>query len=255
MIIDAHTHISDTDYGNIDIYEKESSVAGIDKSILFPGGSIDVRKMTRYITMKDAPPKVPFNNKLIGDIVKRNPDKYRAFMGINPKALNTKDTLDILEKGVKEEGFVGLKLSPTSHQLSFFDATVQELFKLCGELGIPVYAHTGFGAGISTDDFAACAKDFPETNFILGHMGFGPADIDAVMHVKALDNLFIETSGGSSIIIKQAFKILGDNKMIFGSEYPMHSIKSELTKVEELEIYGNLDNILYKNIQNLVKLS
>lgn len=254
MIIDAHTHISDSDYGNIDIYEKESAVAGIDKSILFPGGSIDVRKMTRYITMKEAPPKIPVNNELILDIVKRNPNKYKAFIGINPKELNRNDTLDVFEKGINQDGFVGLKLSPTSHQFSFSDTTVQELVKMAGEFGIPVYSHTGFSPGVTTDDFAMCAKAFPKTNFILGHMGFGSADIDAVMYAKKLDNLFIETSGGSSIIIKQAFEILGDEKIIFGSEFPMHSISSEVVKIKELEAYGDLDNVLFKNIKNLVSI-
>lgn len=253
MIIDAHTHISDSDYGNFELYQQESDKAGIDKSILFPGGSIDVRKMSRYISMKEMPPKAPVNNKLILELVKKYPKKYKAFMGINPTEKSKAEILNEFEKGIKEDGFVGLKLSPTSYGFAFNHEVVQELINLCGIFNIPVYAHTVFSKGATTDDYAACAKAFPNTNFIIGHMGFGTADIDAVMHAKNIDNIFLETSGGSSIIIKQALKIVGDEKIIFGSEFPMHSIKSELIKIQELD-QCDLNRILYQNIQKLVNI-
>jgi len=254
MIIDAHTHISDSEYGNIEIYEKESKAAGIDKSILFPGGSIDVRKMSRYILMKEVPPKIPVNNDLIYRLIEANPNKYKAFVGINPLEKELQETLDEFENYIKNKGFVGLKLSPTSHRFSFFDKNVQALMDLAGDLEVPVYAHTSMGEGISTDSYAECAKMHPKTNFIIGHMGFGASDIDALYHAKDNENLYLETSGGSSIIIKQAFNIVGDEKLIFGSEYPLHSIKSEKVKIEELDQYGDLDNVFYKNIVRLLKL-
>lgn len=253
MIIDAHTHISDSNYGNIDIYRKESEKAGIAKSILFPGGSIDVRRMSRYITMKEEPPKIPVNNDLIYKLVQNYPNQYVAFVGINPLEANENNTLKEFENYIKNKKFVGLKLSPTSHRFSFFDKNVQALMKYAGELDIPVYSHIGMGNGVSIDDYAKCASLYPNTNFIIGHMGFGSADIDAVMYAKKYDNLFLETSGGSSIIIKQALRIVGDDKLIFGSEFPLHSIKSELIKIQELSDDCDIDKILYKNIQMLVK--
>lgn len=251
MIIDAHAHISDTDYGSLKIYEEEAAKINADKAILFPGGSIDVRKMTRYIAMKETPENVPVNNDLLKEIMSTQSNKYRAFWGINPKLTTVQEALDDFEDAVKKYGFAGLKLSPTSHQFSFTNKIIQELMNFAGELGVPVYSHTVFAPGASTDKFAFCAKTFPKTNFIIGHMGFGPADIDAVEYAKENDNLYMETSGGSYSIIKTALERLGDEKVIFGSEFPLQSIKSEYEKIMQVDSRYNLENVFANNIVRL----
>jgi uncharacterized protein len=53
LIIDAHTHLSDTDYGNTETYLELIKEAGIDQGVAVPGAMLDVRKMTDYITKND----------------------------------------------------------------------------------------------------------------------------------------------------------------------------------------------------------
>ena len=50
MIVDAHAHILNEDYGDVKKILEEYKRAGIDKGILVPGGMMDVRIMTKYIT-------------------------------------------------------------------------------------------------------------------------------------------------------------------------------------------------------------
>lgn len=43
MIVDAHAHILNEDYGDVKKILEEYKRAGIDKGILVPGGMMDVR--------------------------------------------------------------------------------------------------------------------------------------------------------------------------------------------------------------------
>ena len=46
MIIDAHAHLSSTDYGSAQTYLKQLEQAGIDRGVAVPGAMLDVSKMT-----------------------------------------------------------------------------------------------------------------------------------------------------------------------------------------------------------------
>jgi hypothetical protein len=85
-------------------------------------------------------------------------------------------------------------------------------------------------------------------------MGFGPADIEAVQYAKECDNLFLETSQGSQIILEEAIKVLGSTKLIFGSEFPMYSPGVSLESIKALELNSDeFNNICCKNILNLIR--
>lgn len=251
MIIDGHAHISNSEYGDVKALLEQYKDAKIDQGVLVPGGMLDVRKMTRYITGEEKPVTMDVPNHLVEEAMKQHPGKFFGFYCVDPHQG---------ERGVEEfanavgRGFSGLKLAPIVHSFSYTSNTVLELVKLSGDLGIPVYLQSQFTAAASTKKIGYLAKTFPKTNFIIAHMGFGPADVDAIQYAKENDNLFLETSQGSNLIIQQAMDELGSTKLIFGSEFPLYHPLSEVTKIHVLKCSGNdRDNIFCKNILNLVK--
>lgn len=250
MIIDAHAHIVNNDIGNSEVLLKQYKCAGIDKGVLVPGGMLDVRKMTKYIN-GEIQPKVDFiPNNLVEEAFTKFPDKFYGFYNVNPH--QGKETLIELENAVKR-GFVGLKLAPMVHQFSLSSKTVYELADLCGDLNIPFYSHVVFSAAASTNKMYKLAKDFPKTKFILGHMGFGPSDTDAVKYAKECDNLYLETSQGSYVILKEAYNVLGSSKLIFGTEFPMYHPKVSLESIFTLGCGdSDMENIYCNNILNLI---
>ena len=167
MIIDAHAHLSETSYGNIDIYLSQLREAGIKQGVIVPGGMLDVRKMTDYITGRAKVENPVPNNQYVANICSNAKGKFAGFICLNP---HEPDALSNLEHGFKQ-GFRGLKLSPMSHEFSFASKAVADLAACCGEYGFPVYSHVVFSPGASTARFVALARQFPKTNFILGHMG------------------------------------------------------------------------------------
>ncbi|MCH8828120.1 MAG: amidohydrolase family protein, partial [Planctomycetes bacterium] len=107
--------------------------------------------------------------------------------------------------------------------------------------------------GMRTPDFTDYARRNPGTNFILGHMGFGPFDADAIEFAAELDNLYLETSLGNYLALRDALEKLGPTKLIFGSEFPLSHPRAELEKILLLDAAAH-DAILKTNILRLLQL-
>ncbi|WP_226527377.1 amidohydrolase family protein [Metabacillus niabensis] len=250
MIIDAHTHLSNTEYGNTETYLKLMKEAGIDEAVAVPGAMLDVRKMTEYITGRSKPDNPVPDNLYVEKASKAN-QQIHGFICLNP---HDKDVLSQLERG-KTQGFKGLKLSPLSHQFSFASKGVTGLAELCGNYGFPVYSHVVYSPGASTAKFVQLAKQFPKTNFIIGHMGFGPADQEALNAAAVMQNFYLETSTGNYLHIQESVKKIGSSKVIFGSEYPLSHPGIELEKVLKLNINDReREEILSQNIKHLLQM-
>lgn len=251
MIIDAHAHISPSDYGHVDLYLEQLKEAGIQGGVVVPGGTVDVRRMSDYISGRARPENTVPNNDYVATACNAHQPVLTGYAMIDP---HEKNAVSQLEKYLSS-GFRGLKLSPMTHQFSFASKSVAELAACCGDYGFPVYAHVVYNPGAATARYVALARQFPRTNFILGHMGFGPADQEGLAAATELDNFFLETSNGSYLHIKQAVAKAGASKVIFGSEFPLSHPKVELTKVLLLDLSGSeQDKVLGGNIRNLLGL-
>lgn len=251
MIIDGHVHMGRGEFGTFEELKKSMTDAKIDKAVLVPGGMIDVRRMTKYITGEEVANGEYIPNDVIEAIIKAEPEKFYGFYCVNPHKRN--QALEDFENGIKS-GFSGLKLAPIVHNFSLSSQTVKELAKLCGELDVPFYSHVVFSPGANTNKFMNLVKSFPKTKFILGHMGFGPCDVDAIEYASKYENLFLETSQGSFAAIKMALDKCGSTKLIYGSEFPLYRPNAGLVNILELECNSNdFENIVCNNIRNILE--
>lgn len=250
MIVDGHAHVSATDYGNVGVLLQQLDQAGIDRAVCVPGGMVNVRQMTRVLTGRVRPnPEIP--NHLVYDALDQYPDRVLGFVCINPKAGAA--ALRMLEDGLRH-GCRGVKLAPIVHQFRFDEPVLGEAAAAAAERGFPVYTHVLPQPGSTTADFAALARRHPGTNFILGHMGFGPGDADAMDFAAELDNLYLETSLGNYLIIRDALARLGPGKLIFGSEFPLGHPRAELENIRLLDPSAH-DAILAGNVLRLLGLT
>ena len=249
MIIDAHTHLSKSNYGNVEIYKRYLKEAGIDKAVAVPGGMMDVRRMTDYVIGRSMAENPEPDNEYVLECIHENPRMLRGFMCLDPHSDNA---LRDLEEGYRD-GFDGLKFNPMTHQFSFSSRAVLELVSLCQDYNFPVYSHVLFNPGACTTRFIELAKKFRRVNFILGHMGFGPADQDGLEAACKLDNFYLETSTGNYLHMEQTVKKAGVEKLIFGSEFPLSNPKVEMEKILQLKISDDQkDKILGRNIEEIL---
>jgi predicted TIM-barrel fold metal-dependent hydrolase len=251
VIIDAHAHISKTDYGDVELYLEQLKESGVDQGLVVPGGMMDVRKMTDYVTGRAKPENPEPNNEYVRRCCSRFP-RIHGLLCLNPHDLTAPEQL---EAGFKE-GFRGLKLSPLTHEFSFGGAIVADLAACCGEYAYPLYTHVVYSPGASTARLVALARRFPRTPFILGHMGFGPADQEGLEAAATLDNFFLETSTGNFLHLKTAVQKAGVSKIIYGSEFPLSHPWIEMMKIRKLDLAeDDCDRILGGNIGQLLRLT
>ncbi|SEM09870.1 hypothetical protein SAMN05444354_111154 [Stigmatella aurantiaca] len=250
MVIDAHAHVSLSSYGATEGYLKQLEQSGIQQGIIGPGAMLDVRRMSAYLGGKLKPDNDVPDNGYVEQSFRAHPQLH-GLACVDPRAPQAVQTLE----GYLRRGFRGLKLAPLVHPVPFDSPAVAGLVSFCGELGVPVYAHTGPHPGASTAGFAALAQRFPRTNFVLEHLGFGPADPEATAAANRLDNVFLETSLGSYLHIEESVKKAGAHKVLFGSEYPLSHPAVELKKILLLPISSHeRERILGGNIRELLRL-
>lgn len=252
MIIDGHAHISMSEYGNEKLLLSQMKEAKIDKALVVAGGLIDVRLMSKYIdgTLKPKPvePIIDYIEKLLEEYA----DSFYAFVTVDPHI--GERAVEYVENAIKNRPFKGLKMAPMCHNFSFEDSIVKELAVLCGDLNVPFYTHTTDHPVSSTYAFGNLVEEFPNTTFILGHMGCGPNDVQALEIVKKYKNLYLETSLGNYLGIKNVIRAVGAERLIFGSEYPLSHPIVEMKKIELQDISDDeKDKIFAGNLLNLIR--
>ena len=122
----------------------------------------------------EAPATIEEQNKTHAELVKKYPDKFAAFVGVDPRRPNA---LDLLERGVNEWGLKGLKLHPAT---GFYpdDEGWDELYQRACELKAPLLIHTGHIAPPLDDRYAhpsyidTLAARYPELTIIAAHMAY-----------------------------------------------------------------------------------
>jgi uncharacterized protein len=245
MIIDGHAHLTREAYGGAARLYERMAFAGIDRTVLVPGGMLDVRRMSAYLTGQAQPDTSSIPNDVVEELVTADPDRFIGYYCVNP---HRGDEAVHDFRAAVARGFAGLKLAPLVHRFPLTSPTVHALAAACGELGVPFYSHVVAHATASTDKMGLLAEAFPGTTFIVGHMGFGPADEVAIDVAARHDNVFLETSGGSFLGIQLALSRLGPTKLIFGSEFPMHDQYLELEKLRLVASDHALEQITGRNL-------
>jgi hypothetical protein len=247
MIVDGHAHLTSEGPGRLELLLQQLDQAGIDRCLCVPGGMIDVRRFDQYLAGK-LQPLADIPNELVYDALANYGDRLYGLVCVNPH--QGPDCLFVLEDGFRQ-GCRGVKLAPMVHRLTFDMPVLDDVARACGERGFPVYSHVVPAPGASTGDYANYARRHPQTNFILGHMGFGPFDSAAIEYAADLPNFYLETSLGNYLALAVAVERAGPEKLIFGSEFPLGHPRAELENVRLLPA-ASQQAILSGNILHLL---
>ena len=238
MIVDVHTHIG----GDLDgaMQSKEELLLSmkankIDKAVVFP-----------------------FNEK--GNVLEKSIEllgkcgkdrRFINFLRFDPKRI-TKDTL--------EEHlplFRGVKLHPRSQNFDPLDKKYFWIYKMIEGARKPVIFHTRKENNPNSDPdrIVKLAALFPRMNIIIGH--FAGASNVAFGEIAARRNLYVETSVLSSnyLIGYVTKKVVGADKVIFGSDAPYSDQEIELLKIKKAGLSRSDERkVLGGNISKLLKL-
>lgn len=145
-------------------------------------------------------------------------------------------------RGIFEEqlhrGARGLKMHPPNMRTRPDDPRAMELYRWCGELGLPVFWHCG-PAGIEPPSMAAYAqvplyeqaiRAHPRTQFVLGHSG-AMQSREAVARFRGLPNVHFDIASLGLFQLQELLAATGGERVMFGSDWPFYHPILPLAKV------------------------
>ncbi|MEM2927332.1 MAG: amidohydrolase family protein [Candidatus Bathyarchaeia archaeon] len=234
FVLDAHTHIGAsyltcyfTDRRwTADELIREMDRCGVDMACVSGGG---------------LPHEIKEMNRRTLEAVKRYPNRLIGFVRLSPKF---SDVLEDLDYYIRDQGFRGIKLHPNQDGFCLLkEPVLEQIYERAAKYRVPVLIHSGTEPWSVAGQFADQAEMFPDVTFIMAHSGLRN-DKHVFDSAKRVKNLVLETSiGGVS-----SPRGLGKDRVVYGSDWPTTSMRSELQEVLDLWNSGHLSEEEAKDI-------
>jgi len=213
----------------------------------------------------------PIPNDYIAEVVQRYPKQFAGFGSVDP----WKGVVAVreVERCAEDLGLIGLKFHPQQQQFYPNDRRFYPIYETAQKHGLVVLFHTGTtgvgvgqpgGGGIKLkyarpipyiDDVAA---DFPELTIVMAHPSF-PWQEEQLAVLVHKPNVYMDLSGWSpkyfSPLLVQYAKTLIQDKVMFGSDYPVISPERWLNDFDGLDFPDEVkQKVLLDNAKKLLKL-
>jgi len=255
VVIDAHTHFAKKGKGSPP-NTPEDLIAAMD------GVKIDAMITTPPYSAISYDRTYDDANTFIAEAMKKYPDRIFGYARVNPHL--RKNAIENTERFLKM-GFLGVKFHPRNEAVAANDPVlIFPILEKVEKLGGCVLFHTGQPDTFGFAQPTLCgdvADSFPTVPIIVGHMGKDLFD-DAILIAKWFDNIILETSFRSPHNIEKAVKIVGPERVVYGSDFYMggpfgpelEMMKVKLANLSEKEkkmILGeNINRILKMGVKN-----
>jgi len=204
-------------------------------------------------------------NDYILDSVSRYPDRLIGFCSIQPRAGDA--AVAELERcakagargiGEMKSDIQGFDLADKATMKPVVDTMIKYDMILLTHSSEPV-GHQYIGKGSITPDILySFILGFPDLKLVCAHWGGGLPFYALMPEVaKALTNVFFDTAATIFLyqpqIFKQVSEIIGSEKILFGSDYPLISPSRIITQIQSLELpEEDKSKILGDNAQKLL---
>jgi len=176
-------------------------------------------------------------HRTVINAVAKYPERFVGTFILNPR-LGLQKGLDTLRKLVKSGTFRMVKLNPAMHNW-WPQKTNDLIYPILEEavtLDIPVLVHMGEPPYAVPSLCVPMIRDNPKATIILAHFGTQGISYagDAMNVARAYPNVLLETGWGHTPRINEAARLLGADRLVFGSDSPPLDLWSQLRLVESL---------------------
>lgn len=245
MIIDAHTHIGTVQ--NFDM-PKEALISsmekyGIDISITSNCEAVEYDGNHKLLPYFMQTSQENAYQKSI-DFARKYPGKIAVMPWVKPHTEGiTNELISMIKRNL--DVTVGIKVHPFHSFLNFNSPQVEEYIKTVETFNIPILVHTASSKESSCRSVYEMAVKYPKVNFIMGHMGLGTDNSEAVSLIKKQKNLYGDTAWVPVESTVRAIKECGADKIIFGTDNTIDGIDTLLkNKSGERSLYQQYFNDL-----------
>lgn len=164
-------------------------------------------------------------------------------------------------------GAKGLKLHPILQNVRLLDDRMHAAADVFAEAGLPVVVHIGKGTYYSADknypvnseygaveDFFEFAKKHRDQPLIAAHCAASAEEL--MGGCAGMDNIFADTSFCSIEAARQSIKVMGPDRILFGTDYPFINETFGIQVIEAAfeDDPVTMDKVFYANIAKLLHL-
>lgn len=196
------------------------------------------------------------SNEEVAACIAQYPDR---FVGLASVQLNQPmEALAELKYCINDLGFKGLRIIQWLWNLPPTHAYYYPLFAACVDYGVPVCLQVGHTGPLMPSEVGRpipyidqIAIDFPDLKIVCGHIGY-PWTTEMIAVATKHRNVYIDTSAYTAKRyppeLIQYLKRHGQEKVLFGTNYPMITPTKCLEHLNELDLGTDIvHNFLYKN--------
>ncbi len=182
---------------------------------------------------------------------------------IKPMEEITNELKDLIDKNI--DVIRGIKFHPYHSGVAFTDESCEKYVRLAAEFNLPVISHTGTEFDDNPKRLFEMAKKYPDTNFVMVHLGLGSDNKEAIELCKMQKNLYGDTTWVSVKSALEFINLVGDERLMFGSDSPIDGkdtyafnfkgerslYKEYFNEFRETVSEETYNNIMYRNAQRL----
>lgn len=243
-IVDIHLHLGHCNVFDLDTPE-EALMGTIEKNKIDAG----------FVQPYPGCPDVKKTHNDIAKLMKKYPKKIFGVVSLNPHQ-DEKEYNAEVDRLIKDEGFVGIKLHTIGHAINPLAADAKKVFEAAKRHKVPVLIHTGAGIPFALPSHVIpMAQAYADLPIVVYHCGMGHVySTEAYIVAKLCKNVYLE---GSWISINEKIWLVGDlgsERMLLGTDLPENT-GVEIFQYKSMNLSDkDLANVLGENAIKLFKL-
>jgi predicted TIM-barrel fold metal-dependent hydrolase len=246
MVIDSHAHIGKSWLGWPNTYANIEDFIGA-----YVKHNISRVCISSWLMLYD--PETA--NREVYEAVRKYPDRLIGFAGISPQ-MGAKSVNDEISRCMNEYGMKGIKVNPSEGRFYCNSVVMEPVFKGAMKYNVPILLHSSEDNYSNPSLILEIVERYPELKIIIAHIG-GERWLEAIAIAATHKNVYVDTTGCSpqKWVIPMAIETSGEDKVIWGSDFPALNIASEMAKITDSDITDGIkEKILHENIAKILEI-
>lgn len=226
-VIDVHAHIGSWERTTTPVKGPEEFVVSMDRC--------GISKMV-FSSFSAIHGETRYGNQETADAVRRFPSRLYGYCVINPN-FPGESAAELARCFEHARNFVGLKFHCQLHGAQLHDPGYEIALVYANDHSLPVLVHGG-----GQDHWDDVAAAYPNASIIMAHActwdGRDPGGRALYERVATTANLFVDVAGSPAHrgAMRALIDLVGVEKVLFGSDFPMFDLAFELGRVAWSEI-------------------
>jgi len=261
-ILDAHCHIFPDKVAHRaasaigKFYDAKMCMDGRADTLINEGAKAG---FTHYLvhSVATTPKQVSRINTFIAETVGQSGGKMTGFGAMHPESDDMKrDLEELISLGLK-----GVKLHPDIQGYKSDDYRMLKIYELCEKYNLPVLIHCGDSRydNSNPNRIAPILDIYDKLTVIGAHFGGYTVWEQAAERLAGHKNFYVDTSSSLFALKKgeaeKIIKIYGEDRVLFGTDYPMWNPKEELDRFFALDLSEEQrEKILWENGAKLLNI-